>query len=550
MVQASKQDILQKYFPHILAFRDRQEEAIDNVLAGRNTLCLMPTGGGKSLVYQVAGLLSGKVTLVISPLIALMEQQSDRLQKQGIESICLSGASTLQYYSTLRNFSFSEGSKFIFISPEKAAFDGYLEYILRRYRHSIGLVVLDEAHCVSQWGHSFRPAYKALPLFLDRVFGSFDGATLLCLTATLNQRDEEEIRADFRIPSENIVKSPSLMRTNLQLRFETHSDESAKKGRLREILHQYRGDKIIVYTHRKKGQYGTKALAEEFQAEGLSCDYFDADLSDSRKDDVLQSFERGDIQVVFATNAFGMGIDIPDIRGVIHYLVPESIEQYYQEVGRAGRDSKPSYGYLLYTQTNIRIREDMINASFPGEPEITKACNAPPIAIKKGNPVGSFSPWLNASENTDQLMLLFTLLDRKFLKVVSKGISRINCFEVPKNVSLPAFNTFRDASGPGITIAIANKTNKSIPEITNSLYEWYTDHQLKLASSPAKVLFYEYPNRPTEAEIKDIAEDFQQKKEAKLAAFRQLVHLIESNTDPTTGICEHLGIELSDSSIE
>ncbi len=501
---ASKQDILHKYFPEIKDFRDIREAAIENVVNRKNTLCLMATGGGKSLIYQVAGLLIGKVTLVISPLIALMEQQADRLKQKGIKTTCLSGLETLRYYSLLRDLSFDDTAKFIFFSPEKAAFDGYLEYLFNRYQHQIGLIVIDESHCVSQWGHSFRPSYKALPVFLNRTFGSFNWPTILCLTATLNSKDKQEICTDFRILPDNILTSLFLLRNNLNLKFETYEDEAAKKHRLRELLEKHRNDKIIVYTHRKNGRFGTRAISEEFHAEEWNCAFFDADIGDTQKETVLKAFETSETQIVFATNAFGMGIDIPDIRVVIHYLVPESIEQYYQEVGRAGRDGESSYGYLLYSPTNIRVRKDMIKAGFPKDSELISACNAPPIALSRGNTVGSFSPWLNASENTDQLMIFFTLLNRGFIKILSKGVSPITCFSHTESIGFRAFEDFLSITKIGSAITIANRLNISISEVTSRLYQWYTDHQLKLISSPAKLMFYEYPEKPTEANIQEI----------------------------------------------
>lgn len=532
----NKQDILKKYFPEKASFKDIQETSINNVQAGRNTLCLMPTGGGKSLIYQVAGLLNNKITLVISPLIALMKQQSEELKRRNIEAICLSGIDQKKYYSTLRELSFISKSKFIFISPEKAAFDGYIEYLLHRYKQHIGLVVVDEAHCISQWGHSFRPSYKALPLFLDRVFGSFNWPTLLCLTATLNPKDKDEICADLQILPENVIQSSSLIRKNFKLDFETYPDEAAKKNRLKEILELHKNDKIIVYTHRKSGKFSTKILSEEFRKEGFNCDFFDADIDDSKKEAVLTSFTTGNIQIVFATSAFGMGIDIRDIRVAIHYLIPESIEQYYQEVGRVGRDGQPSYGYLLYSPTNIKVREDMIRASFPSSSEIAK--------IFGSYFVPSVDVFLqrDALINQEKTIIFFTLLEKGFFKIIAKSISSIDCFSTSKNIELTELNNFIEISK--WIIDISDALEMSITEVTNNIYKWYTDGILKLTTVPIKSIFYECVKELNEDDIKEIEADFERKKCSRLIAFRQLIQFIESGQDPAVGISQHLGIKL------
>lgn len=530
-----KQDILKKYFSEKASFQDIQEPVIDNVQAGINTLCLMPTGGGKSLIYQVSGLLSNKITLIISPLIALMRQQCEELNSRNIEAICLSGIDQKKYYSTLRELSFINKSKFIFISPEKAAFDGYIEYLLHRYKQYIGLVVIDEAHCISQWGHSFRPSYKALPLFLDQVFGSFNWPTLLCLTATLNLKDKDEICTDLKILPKNVIRSSSLIRKNLKLDFETYPDEASKKVRLREILEQYRNDKIIVYTHRKTGKFSTKVLSEEFQAEGLNCDFYDADIDDSKKEIVFKSFITGKIKIVFATSAFGMGIDIPDIRVVIHYLIPESIEQYYQEVGRTGRDGQPSYGYLLYSPTNIRVREDMIKASFPRSSKIKN--------IFGSYFVPSVDVFLqrDAFRDQEKTIIFFKLIEKGFLKIIAKSISSIDCFSTGKN-KLIEFNKFVEVSK--WIIDISDILEISIIEVTNNIFKWYTDGVIKLASVPEKSIFYECLKELNEDDIKEIEEDFERKKDFRLIAFRQLIQVIESGQDPVIGISSHLNIKL------
>ncbi|MBD1916250.1 MULTISPECIES: RecQ family ATP-dependent DNA helicase [Cyanophyceae] len=549
----NKQTVLEQYFPGY-EFRDVQASAIDKVISSQSTLCLMPTGGGKSLIFQVAGLVLDKVTIVVSPLIALMEQQTMRLKEQGIGAICLSGLGSQDFYNLLRDFSFIEGGKFIFMSPEKAAFDGYIEYLLKQNRDHIGLIVLDEAHCVSQWGHSFRPAYKVVPHFLDRTFGSFNWPKVLALTATLNPQDREEVCRDFRIAPEDIVESSSLLRDNLKLTVETLADEAAKKIRLKELLHEFRinqegkPNKIIVYTHRKSGKYGTRAFSKEYQDEGWSCDHFDSDLPDNRKDEVLRGFETGKIDIIFATNAFGMGIDIPDIRGVIHYLIPESIEQYYQEVGRAGRDGDASFGHLLYSERNISVRQDMLKSSFPNFEEVQNACLSSPLAIQGEKPISSLSPLLDFPEKSSLPMIFYELVERGFLKVLVKGMRRIACFTPYQDADLPEFNKFKQASRTEQVLLITHKLGQSLPSVIDKLYEAFTQRQLRLTSAPEKVIFYEYPKQPSEDEIREITQGFEEKKQSKLEAFQQLVDLVETNSDPTAAICKHLGIQMESQS--
>jgi ATP-dependent DNA helicase RecQ len=288
----------------------------------------MPTGSGKSLIFQATGILLNTTTLVISPLLALMGQQSERLTDKNLTVLAYNstlGDTGAQVKALKDFFKTKSQPRFIYVSPEKLLHDGFLEYVLRRHRQEIGLVVIDEAHCVSQWGHEFRPAYKFIPPCLDNIFGATPRSPVLALTATLSQKDLTEVCGDFQIASEGVLRSPEILRSNISINIEPElPNDKAKEIRLREILEKHRGEKVIVYTHIKKRRYGTRKMAEAFAAE-FEARPFDADLDDVDKRNTLGAFERGEVKVIFATGAFGMGIDIPDIRVVVHYLLPESL---------------------------------------------------------------------------------------------------------------------------------------------------------------------------------------------------------------------------------
>ncbi|MBX9850952.1 MAG: DEAD/DEAH box helicase, partial [Cytophagaceae bacterium] len=267
----TNKEILKIYFGFD-NFKDIQEEVIVNLLDGKNSLCLMPTGGGKSIIYQVAGLQTGKTTVVISPLLALMKQQNKRLEEQGINTLCYNsslGDLKTQFNKLRKTFKETELPQFIFISPEKILSDGYFEFLLKKHRSKIGLIVIDEAHCISQWGHTFRPAYKTIPLFIQRIYGEITTPPILCLTATLNPKDKDEICTDLNISDKNIFISKTLIRPNLHLNIlEQVENNEQKKNQLTEIFNKHKDEKIIVYTHIKARDYGTREMTKSFQEKG------------------------------------------------------------------------------------------------------------------------------------------------------------------------------------------------------------------------------------------------------------------------------------------
>jgi len=549
-------EILKKYFGFD-TFKDIQEQVINNLLKGNNSLCLMPTGGGKSIIYQVAGLQTGKMTIVISPLLALMKQQSKRLEEQGIQVLSYNsslGDLKTQFNRLKKAFKENELPKFILVSPEKILSDGYFEFLLKKYRHKIGLVVVDEAHCISQWGHTFRPAYKTIPYFLHNIFGGGSMPPVLCLTATLNPADKVEICSDLLISEEHIFISKALIRSNVHLSILQQVENNAeKKEQLTTILNRHSGEKVIVYTHIKAKEYGTREMAQSFRQLGFNCHYFDADMADNEKLSILEKFESGEVKVVFATSAFGMGIDIPDIRVVVHYLVPESIEQYYQEVGRAGRDGRDSFGYLLYSETNFKVRRDLIKKSLlkaerireifdntikPSSgsgSKIKKKATEDPGAAEKIYSLGR----MDVREDNSEMVIFLYLLANGYLKLHGKGIQFFDCFE---NIDSSLYLLMKDASVNGLVSRIAKKLGKSMEQVNHDIFMLFNQDEIKLLRVPVNVLNYAVIMPLSDDTAEAIHAALKARMSNRLKNFEMLAAIINSDSDPIAMISVHLGL--------
>lgn len=358
-----------KYFPQCqFTLKDFQKRAISNVLDNGNTLCIMPTGGGKSVIYWMAAVEEQGIAIVISPLTALIAEQAKKLEEQGCDVLAIHGEISAEKQARLLT-ELAKGERtpqFIFLSPEKIATDGFLEYCLAQRRQEIKLVVIDECHCVSQWGTSFRPFYMRIPDFMDRLFGADAWTKVLALTATLNPKELTDICESFHIDKSNIIREELLMRSEIQLHVQQFADEDEKTNKFWDIVRTHAGEKTLVYVYRKYKKRGVEDLCQTAIDKGYRAEYFHGDMSSSDRMAIVERFKSGETTLIFATNAFGMGIDIPDIRVVIHFMIPESVEQYYQEVGRAARDGLSANAYLLYTAKNIDVkRRYFIDNSFP-----------------------------------------------------------------------------------------------------------------------------------------------------------------------------------------
>lgn len=518
-----KKELLIKYFNDVKEFRDIQELTIDTVIAGKKVLCLMPTGGGKSLIYQIAGLCIGKATLVISPLIALMSQQNKQMMSKGLSSVCFSGMDYKKQFRTVTDMSEGKLPHFIFVSPERISNDGYLEYVLSLRKEDIGLVVIDEVHCVSQWGDGFRPAYRNIPHFLNRIFGVGSWPSLLCLTATLNEAQQTQVIKEFSIT--DVIKGKNLWRENLNLKIINLKDgkDDTKDDELEKIIKKHFGEKILVFVHRKYGKKGTtRTLYEKYKNVFNGVSYFDSDLSETEKNNILQEFTDGNIKIIFATSAFGMGIDISDIRVVVNYLISETVEQYYQEVGRGGRDGKPAYGYLLYTNQSKRGRRMLLNSTLCDKNSLINEWENRKLPI--GNDYKHVS---YESMNEEQRIAFALLIDYNILSVITKGVQSIKCFEGATQNGKMFLAELATYSKSGLMMVIAKKSGKNINSLSLEIWNRCITGDIKLKSAPNKAIFYTVNKELNDSLINQILKDQDDKKTNRVAAFEKFVKEIE-----------------------
>ncbi|MDD3145650.1 MAG: RecQ family ATP-dependent DNA helicase [Candidatus Gracilibacteria bacterium] len=344
-------------------FRDGQKEIIDSVLNKKDTLVFMPTGGGKSLTYQLPGVVLDGLVIVVSPLISLMKDQVDKLNSLGLRAELIN--STIDNYDKqiiLNDISKNDNSiKFLYIAPERLNSDDFLRVI---ERVKISLVAIDEAHCISQWGHDFRPSYMKLKGFLERLKINND-FPIIALTATATQK----VRADITIRlglKEPAIFTTGFDRKNISLIVREISKKEEKLEKVSEILEKTPGSGIIYCSSRK----AVKEVYEYLIENGIAAGIYTGEMTGDNREVEQNNFMDSTYKVIVATNAFGMGIDKSDIRFVIHFNLPGSIENYYQEVGRAGRDGKNSYGVVLASFADTKIQEFFIENSNPTKAEI------------------------------------------------------------------------------------------------------------------------------------------------------------------------------------
>ena len=349
-------NILVKYWGYS-SFRPMQEDIIRAVMDGKDTLALLPTGGGKSICYQVPALAMEGICIVVSPLIALMKDQVENLKDRGIKAAAVhSGLHRREIDIAINNSVFGD-LKFLYVSPERLATPAFRQNLQRM---NVCLLAVDEAHCISQWGYDFRPPY----LNIAEIRPMVKGAPVLALTATATPEVIDDIQDKLEFREKNVLRK-SFERKNLSY---VVFHEEDKGGRLLKIIGNVKGSGIVYCRNRRK----CREVSEFLNKNGLKSTYYHAGLEQRTREIRQEEWMKDKKPVIVATNAFGMGIDKPGVRFVVHYDLSDSVEAYFQEAGRAGRDGKRAYAVQLYEEADIRNAKQNLSVSYP-EPEVIRS---------------------------------------------------------------------------------------------------------------------------------------------------------------------------------
>ena len=350
-------DVLIKYWGHT-RFRLKQEEIIKQVIEKKDTLALLPTGGGKSICYQIPALMSEGICLVISPLIALMDNQVRFLKSKGIKSVAITSGMHYNEIDTALTNCIYGGVKFLYLSPERLQ----NELLQTRIKEmNINLITVDEAHCISEWGHNFRPAYRHISELRELL----PSTPILALTATATSSVIDDIQQNLAFKEKNLIQS-SFMRENLSYVVDNIED---KNRQLLKLVEKIKSPVIVYVGSRKKA----KEITDFLLANNYSANLYHAGLTTQERKKTQESWTNNQTRIIVATNAFGMGIDKSDVKLVVHMELPSTIEAYFQEAGRAGRDGKQAYAFLLANKSDVKKQQDLLQLRYPSIAEIKES---------------------------------------------------------------------------------------------------------------------------------------------------------------------------------
>ncbi len=397
------EDVLRETFG-LEKFRSKQEEVISNVMAGRHTLALLPTGYGKSLCYQVPSQVLDGVTIVVSPLIALMQDQLSGMIRRGITNVTLLNSSLDFEERDDRMAGIRAGAyKLIYVAPERFESTRFQQLLASI---KVSLLVIDEAHCISQWGHDFRPNYRNISSHLAHI----PGATILALTATATPDAQAEIVKSLKLDNMEVVKA-NFDRPNLRLEVRDCRNNYEKDSHVLKLVRSQRSPSI-VYTSSRKDAEG---VASRLRENGVKAAHYHAGMTRDQRTAAQKSFENDQVSVIVCTVAFGMGIDKANVRRVIHYSLPGSIENYYQEAGRAGRDGAPAVCTLLYQAKDIFTQKFLLDRNYPDGESINEVLryikSQSPSAVRRQDILAHVSIEDSALNSALDLMKTLEIID-------------------------------------------------------------------------------------------------------------------------------------------
>lgn len=534
-------NILERYWG-FTAFRPLQEEAINAILQGEDTFVLLPTGGGKSLCFQVPALTKEGICIVISPLIALMKEQVQTLQEKGIKAMALTSGISYSELDTLLDNCIYGNYKFLYLSPERLQ----QELVQDRIKQmNVNLIAVDEAHCISQWGNDFRPAYKNIALLRQLQ----PTVNVVALTASAKPNVVEDIVKELDFINPKIFKQ-SFSRPNLAYMVFHEND---KHYRIETILKKYKAASIIYVRNRKS----TLELSAFLTSKGISATYYHGGLTNGEKNKHMQAWLNNQKQVMVATNAFGMGIDKPDVKTVIHLNLPESIESYFQEAGRAGRDGNKAFAVILKNNSDKDLVKNQFLSVLPTVDLIKqiyrKLCNYFQVSYGEGeNQTFDFN--FNAfcktyNFNNTLCYNAILVLDRNSIISLSKQFknktslqfiigshSLFNYLEKKQHLAIIVKSMLRiyggifDQSTKVNHISIAEKASVTEAEILAALQELEKDEviTLKLSKTDAQITFIE--PREDDKTINRIANIIEQQNKLKQEQVKAMLDYIENES--------------------